>query len=721
MRICLANAPTAAEFADSTELRIEAIRKETCEPQLGILSLAAVLERDGCAPRIVDLNRHYYRHVDAAGCSGIDDFARVAATEMTASGAQVYAFGSICSGYPLTVRIAREIKALAPESVVLIGGPQASVVSTQTLEAFPFVDFILRGEAEHSLPILLEEIGGRAGFDRVPGLTHRTPFGVQRNPDSPLVADLDELPSPAYHLTGELRGLHRASLELGRGCPFACTFCSTNDFFRRKFRLRSPARVLRDMRALEAEYGIRDFDLVHDMFTVDAKRVQAFCHALMDSGEGYTWSCSARTDCVDEELIELMAAAGCKGMFFGVETGSARMQKIIDKHLDTHRAHEIIDIAERAGVRTTVSLITGFPQENRDDLRDTVRMFMHSARVPGSGPQLNLLAPLANTPLHLEFKDEMTLDLLCSDMSHQGRHQHAEDMELIRQYPSIFPNFYLLPTPHLDRGMLLELREFTLMATTRFRWLISAADQARGAANEGILDIFVDWLAWRDARYPALAGSEMRHYYRTPQFRLDFTVFLGEHPVGRDPAVALLLNYEDAVIQGAAPDTSRLRGASRLEVGEPLDWADIPVRDGQCRIIELSSDLQKVIDGVKHHRQPEWTRGPHFYVVAQAEATLNSVYHVSRRIAKALKACDGRRTMKQVVRRLAAELPEIPAPLRDYAFIALLEKAHAEGLLAIYRAASEAADNQNGGLSMPEYSETSAATSAQNVSSAQAQ
>jgi len=540
----------------------------------------------------------------------------------------------------------------------------------------------LRGEAEETLPVFLNELGGGRKFDRVPGLTRRSPLGIQYNPDAPLVSDLDALPSPAYHLTGELVGLHRASLELGRGCPFACTFCSTNDFFRRKFRLRSPERVVGDMRAIEREYGIRDFDLVHDMFTVDAKRVRAFCRTLIDSGEGYTWTCSARTDCVDEELIEDMAAAGCKGMFFGVETGSARMQKIIDKHLDPNRAHEIIDIVERAGIRATVSLITGFPQETWSDLRDTVRMFMHSARVPGSGPQLNLLAPLANTPLHVKYKDQMTLDLLCSDMSHQGRRQNPEDVELISHHPDIFPNFYLLPTPDLDRGVLLELREFMLMATLRLRWLLGAVDQA---AN-GILEVFVEWYEQRKCMYPSLAGSDIRQYYRTPQFRLDFIEFLNKHLVGSDPKVEVLLEFEGALTRSRPAKSSLSASAIKLDSKSPLNWSDIPIREGQSRVIELSCDLQGVIDAVQERREPNWESGPHFYVVVQAE---NTIYHVSPRIAKLLELCNGERTISNVVMRLCTEIPEVPEALQDYTFVNLLEKGRFEGLLAIsYRLGS---------------------------------
>ena len=259
------------------------------------------------------------------------------------------------------------------------------------MASFPFVDLVLRGEAEHTLPLLLDQLEGERRLDQVPGLSYRVDAQTRRNSNAPVIENLDALPSPAYHLTDDLHGVDTAALELGRGCPFACTFCSTNDFFRRNFRLRSPGRVLRDMRMIAARYSIRNFELVHDMFTVDRQRVAAFCEAMIASGDGFTWSCSARTDCVDEELLELMARGGCRGIFFGVESGSERMQKIIDKGLDPRRAEQIIDATEQLGIQSTVALITGFPDETWEDLRQTIRIFMHSARCPKSHPQLNVL------------------------------------------------------------------------------------------------------------------------------------------------------------------------------------------------------------------------------------------------------------------------------------------------------------------------------------------
>ena len=109
------------------------------------------------------------------------------------------------------------------------------------------------------------------------------------------------------------------------------------------------------MRLVRDVYGITTFDLIHDMFTVDRKRVIAFCEAVIATGEEFYWNCSARTDCIDEEMIAIMARAGCRAIFFGIETGSARLQKIVKKNIDLNDAT----------ARIAVTIATRSPQRFR--------------------------------------------------------------------------------------------------------------------------------------------------------------------------------------------------------------------------------------------------------------------------------------------------------------------------------------------------------------------
>jgi radical SAM superfamily enzyme YgiQ (UPF0313 family) len=690
MDICLVTAATIAEFGDPEEISSESVRRAACEPQLGILSLAAILETSRHRPRIVNLNRSYLDYSEAVGTSEGHLFAEVAARSIASIDADVFGFSSICSSYPLTIRITRALKALRPKSTILLGGPQASVVDLQTLAAFPFVDLVLRGEAEQTLPLTLDQLAGERRFEQVPGLSYRVRERPQRNANPPVIQDLNALPTPAYHLTRDLEGAARAALELGRGCPFACTFCSTNDFFRRNFRLRSPERVLCDMRMIAANYSIRDFELVHDMFTVDRRRVAAFCQAMIASGEDFTWSCSARTDCIDEELLELMARGGCRGIFFGVEVGSEKMQNSIDKHLDPKRAEEIIDAAERLGIRSTVALITGFPDETWEDLRATMRVFMHSARCPKSHPQLNLLAPLAETPIYSKHKNELVLEELCSSMSQQARRANDADLELIRIHREIFPNFYIVPTPHLDRSLLVELREFVLTATARLRWILNALDQNTG----GILDFFLEWRQHRIRLRPELKGSELRHYYRIDEFGNDFLGFVRAHNVGRTLAVRALLDYENVLTRSVRTDPRTKPIGESVPLGAALRRSDIPAREWRVIVFELAFDIQRIVDALQNGSTPILVPGPHFYVTREVSRSIDRVDRISDWMAWLLRLCDGRRNIAEIVSKLSSHLSEKEKPFHEYICMRLLAAAQDKKLINLYRVNS--AGNHDG-------------------------
>jgi radical SAM superfamily enzyme YgiQ (UPF0313 family) len=684
MHCCLITAPTITEFRSRGELVSGAVQLAASQPQLGVLSVAAVLEGCGDRPDIVDANNAYLAYADTPDGLRSDAFATHLAELAIRSNADLYGFSSICSTYPLSVRVAREIKKRRPYAMILFGGPQASVVDVATLTAFPFVDFVLRGEVEQTLPCLVEELHRDYDYSRVGGLTYRDGSEVRRNPNAPVIEDLDSLPAPAYHLSSYLQNAKAALIELGRGCPFSCTFCSTNDFFRRKFRLRSPARVLNEMREIWAVYGIRHFELVHDMFTVDRKRVVAFCEEMLGSNEGFTWDCSARTDCVDKELLELMARSGCRSIFFGIETGSRKMQRVIDKDLDLEQAKDVLAIAGQLRLKTTVSLITGFPEEEWEDVRETLRIFMDSARYAHSHPQLNLLAPLAGTPIHAAHKHEMVLEDLCSDMSHQGLTQNQEDLALIRSFPEIFPNFYLIPAKRLDRDLLFELREFLSMTVECFRWLLGAIDQATD-----LLRFLEEWRAWRQTFRGELIGSDLRRYYVGTLFRGDFLRFIRQHTLLENPAILALVRAEETM--KAAEEE---RASARLEnvanpVGSPLQKDDLPLAERTARTLRIDYKLEEIVSAIATRTNPK-SQGMVFYATRVDQKGSLRLVEVSSIVACMINVCDGTRTVGEVLESLGGALLNVDEDARSFAAERLLTGIQAAGFVGIYRAQSSA-------------------------------
>src|SRR5215471_5612213 len=521
MKVCLISAPTANQLGNRTVREVDAARIMGELAPVGILSLAAVLEEKGLQPEVVDLNRVYFEWLQSSHQqerSREADFCRFAGSWFADRQFDFFGLSTVCSSYPLTIRIAGELKRRHPESTVTLGGPQASVVDLSTMRAYPFIDLVVRGEAEQTLPQLLDALDSRSSVASVPGVTFRRGGEMLRTPDAPLILDLDSLPFPAFHLFPDVRFCRHFPMELGRGCPFACTFCSTNDFFRRRFRLKSPEHVIAEMRRVKQTYGINSFELVHDMFTVDRKRVVAFCEALVASGEQFYWGCSARTDCIDEELIELMARAGCRGIFFGIESGSPRMQKIIDKGLDLNDSAARVQSCDKFKINTAVSLIAGFPEETLDDLRQTAAFFVDSLRFDHADAQLSILSPLADTPIQKQHKASLVLDDDIADMSYRGWNQEAEDYKMIAGHPEIFSSFYSVPTTFIDRDFLKELRDFLPNGMRAFRWLLVGLNQDSG----DIVRVFQQWQDWRGRSGVHFPAAGRTFYYGQRRFASDF-------------------------------------------------------------------------------------------------------------------------------------------------------------------------------------------------------
>ena len=594
MKVCLISAPTANQFNGRAVGEAEAARIMGELAPVGVLSLAAVLEARGLQPEVVDLNRVYYNWLQSAPRDKTDFccYAGKYLAERESDGFGVYGFSTVCSSYPLTLRIAQEVKRARPNSVVVLGGPQASVVDISTMRAFPWIDVVVRGEAEQSLPQLVEALDRGGSLASVFGVTFRSDGEIVRNPDAPLVMDLDALPFPAFHLFPDVGHSRHFPLELGRGCPFSCTFCSTNDFFRRRFRLKSPEQMIADMRRVKQTYGISSFELVHDMFTVDRKRVVEFCEALIASRENFTWGCSARTDCVDEELIALMAKAGCRGIFFGIETGSARMQKVIDKGLELTDSIERVHSCDKFKINTAVSLMAGFPDETMNDLRQTAAFFVDSLRYEHADPQLSILAPLAATPITTQHKDALLLNDDAADMSYRGWQQGPEDHDLIAAHPEIFSSFYSVPLPHLDREFVKELRDFLLCGQRAFRRLLLGLHQDSG----NIVEVFEQWQAWRGHQGIHFRGGERTLYYAQERFAADFFRFLCQHYIpnaSKAPlAMTALLECEQALRGRDGQPIAEDRAGGN---GELLEPESRPQLQPGVNVIELPADYQEIV------------------------------------------------------------------------------------------------------------------------------
>jgi radical SAM superfamily enzyme YgiQ (UPF0313 family) len=305
--------------------------------------------------------------------------------------------------------------AKARGAITILGGPHLTLQPDESMQK-PEVDLVVRGEGEDAIIEILRILeSGKSVNDvrlrNVLGLSWRDATGkVMHNLDRPLRADLDNIPLPAYQLfkierytnlnplTDGLDPHARAyTVVTSRGCPYKCTFCSkpiTGD----TWRPRSVENVIKEWRMLVRDFHATEIGLTDDIWNLDLKRAKALCRALIDEKlNTVPWVTihGMKVNHTDLELFQLMKAAGCKRVGFGVENGDEQILKtVIRKSQTLDMVRHAFKNAKAAGLQTMGFFIFGMPHETEETMEKTIRLaleldpdlahFMIAAPYPGT-------------------------------------------------------------------------------------------------------------------------------------------------------------------------------------------------------------------------------------------------------------------------------------------------------------------------------------------------
>jgi radical SAM superfamily enzyme YgiQ (UPF0313 family) len=418
--------------------------KDYLYPHLGLISLIAEIEKSRHVPFLYDPMLELHRGRLALDSSIYSDVAsQLLETEPNAIG-----FTALGCNFVAVVKIVRHVKQRSPKTLVLLGGPHPTVLESAIMNRFTDFDLLVRGESEQTIVPLLDALDSGDNLSAIPGITYRESSNLHRSPTDGGVMDVDKLSMAAFHAypINEL-GMRSMRVEAGRGCPFHCTFCSTATFFGRKYRVKAAQKLVGELKFINATYNIADFSLQHDLFTVNRRKVLEFCEEVRPCG--FSWTCSARIDCVDSELLCEMARAGCRGIYFGVETGSSTLQEVVKKRLDINLLFPTLTYAKELGVNVTTSFITGFPTETVTDLEATLDCLDRCHRISPTTTclQLHLLTPEPGTALYEENKSQLLYDGHITDFNFPTL--DTDESVLLQENPHIFMNhhFYVTKLP----------------------------------------------------------------------------------------------------------------------------------------------------------------------------------------------------------------------------------------------------------------------------------
>jgi anaerobic magnesium-protoporphyrin IX monomethyl ester cyclase len=262
-------------------------------------------------------------------------------------------------------------------ALVMVGGVHANLFPELTLTDFP-ADVVCCDEGEIAILQILEKYTNR-DFGQIAGICYIGDHGVIRTAPRYKEKHIDWLPLPARHLLPisdfvmsdrlSSTDLQMAHVMLSRGCPFPCRFCAVSQS---KMQYRSGASARHELIHLKEVYGIDGFAIVDDNFVVNKKKVSEISDAITDLK--LFWSALSRTDTVDHNLLGAMAASGCIELKYGLESGSDRMLRAMDKRISIEQAIANIKDTYEFGIRAKLFLIHGYPGENESSTRETMNV-----------------------------------------------------------------------------------------------------------------------------------------------------------------------------------------------------------------------------------------------------------------------------------------------------------------------------------------------------------
>ncbi len=284
--------------------------------------------------------------------------------------------------------------------LLVAGGPLPTCEPQTFLNAF---DAVVRGEGEATMVELLAAHAAGSDLAAVPGVVARVGGATVAAPPRPFAPDLDALPFPARDLLPNGRYIRFARAHYGfavttvmstRGCPYRCEFCS-NVVFGASYRERSPGNVVDEMEQALA-LGYERISFADDVFTLSRERVLGICAEIERRGLRCTWECLGRVDAMDAPLARAIKRAGCRRIFFGLESGSDRILELMRKRITTAQAREAVEVAHGAGLEAGAFFIVCYPGEDDDTVLETLHF---AASLPLDYLGLTLPYPLPGTDL----------------------------------------------------------------------------------------------------------------------------------------------------------------------------------------------------------------------------------------------------------------------------------------------------------------------------------
>lgn len=277
-----------------------------------------------------------------------------------------------------TLELAKKVN---PETVTILGGVHGSFMYREVLETSPSVDYVVIGEGEGPLKLLLTTLEKGGDPAEVPGIAYRKGDSIAVTREAPLVTDLDALPAawdlldwPLYSYF-IIPGSRFAAVSTSRGCGHDCSFCSQQRFWGKSWRPRDPSKVAGEIAHLHEVYGANVFLLTDEHPTRDRERFEKLLDLLIDKGLPIHLILETRVDDVlrDRDIFWKYRKAGVAHVSIGIEGAEQQRVDELRQGISVDAAREALEIIHEHGIVSEASFILGFPDETRASVQATLK------------------------------------------------------------------------------------------------------------------------------------------------------------------------------------------------------------------------------------------------------------------------------------------------------------------------------------------------------------
>ena len=342
------------KFSENLKL----VDEEFClAPPIGLAYVAAILEKHGHRVIIIDANALKLSKDKVLGL--INEFSP-----------DIIGFRADTYWFHRTREWAEYFKKNTSAKII-VGGINISLYPRESL-SYDCFDYGIIGEANESLPKLISRLESGGCLDDLPGIVHKKNGEIFFSKPSDEIIDFDSYPFPARHLlpnqlyhsfTSQLKNYTIMVTSLG--CPFKCSFCA---IVRIKYRERSADNVINEIEECYKKFGVREIDFFDANFFVNKSRVIEICQGILRKGLKIEWSCRSRVDIVDDEVLKLSSLAGCRKIYYGIESASQKVLGDINKNINRDQTVRAVELTRKYGIGALGFFMVGNISDSKESI-----------------------------------------------------------------------------------------------------------------------------------------------------------------------------------------------------------------------------------------------------------------------------------------------------------------------------------------------------------------